>query len=294
VLAVSGSGAEHMARLADPMPPPWMRHPDIPRGSLGWRMGYGEGYQYAWSDWYGALSKAERAEYQRLFPEPVTWPGYYGDEPSPEGDEHWTEHVQHWRPHGTPAHSRAALAEAWRDGDPPEMIFFWKPRPGAYDQDCLGQWQPSPFTVDVDDYTCAEQYMMAEKARLFDDDETAAMIMRSADPKEMRALGRRVRNFDQRTWNRARHSIVLHGNYAKFTQDPRLREYLLGTGSRVLVEASPLDTIWGIGLPATSPKAADPADWRGQNLLGFALMEVRDEIARVWRNHALVDWSAVA
>jgi ribA/ribD-fused uncharacterized protein len=124
--------------------------------------------------------------------------------------------------------------------------------------------------------------MMAEKARLFGDGEALTQIMGTTDPRLMRALGRTVTGFDSEVWDKARYSVVLDGNYAKFTQDLALRTYLLSTAGKVLVEASPRDVIWGIGLNATNPQAANPAAWRGTNLLGFALMEVRDEIARVW------------
>jgi ribA/ribD-fused uncharacterized protein len=133
--------------------------------------------------------------------------------------------------------------------------------------------------------------MMAEKAALFGDEEILAQILATEDPKAMKALGRKVRSFDSTVWDKAKYSIVLNGNYAKFTQDDALREYLLSTADKILVEASPLDTVWGIGLGANNPKSVDPAQWRGRNLLGFALMEVRDEIARVYANHNRIDWN---
>ena len=83
--------------------------------------------------------------------------------------------------------------------------------------------------------------------------------------------------------------VLLNGNFLKFTQNPALREYLLSTGDNILVEASPLDAVWGIRMGKTNEHAQDPLKWKGQNLLGFALMEVRDEIRRVWKNAALCE-----
>ena len=102
-----------------------------------------------------------------------------------------------------------------------------------------------------------------------------------------------MRGFDQKVWDKFKYPIVLSGNWCKFSQNRDLREFLLSTGDSVLVEASPYDAIWGIRLPASSPEAQDPMKWRGQNLLGFALMEVRDELRRVTQNEMLCDWSSV-
>ncbi len=118
--------------------------------------------------------------------------------------------------------------------------------------------------------------MMAEKARLFDDTETLSRILGSKSPGEAKRLGRNVIGFDQRIWEEHRSEIVVKGNYLKFTQNKDLESYLLGTKKRVLVEASPVDPIWGIGLDSNSEFATIPLKWRGLNLLGFALMEFRD------------------
>ena len=122
---------------------------------------------------------------------------------------------------------------------------------------------------------------------MFEDEETARKILESDDPQKIKKLGRQVRNFDDQTWNEIKYSLVLNGNYNKFTHSDELRRFLLSTGDSVLVEASPYDCIWGIGLGADSDDAQDPRKWRGENLLGFALMEVRDEIRKVYANEAL-------
>ena len=135
--------------------------------------------------------------------------------------------------------------------------------------------------------------MMAGKAELFSDQEIREQILKCSDPKQIKALGRKVRRFDQKVWDKFKYAIVLNGNWCKFSQNRDLREFLLSTGDGVLVEASPYDNIWGIRLAASSPEAQDPMKWRGQNLLGFALMEVRDELRRVTQNEMLCDWNAV-
>lgn len=167
----------------------------------------------------------------------------------------------------------AELTRLQNEGTRLKFLFFWghrTPGPGY-----LSQWWPSPFTIGGTAYATAEHYMMAEKARLFGDEETAAAIIAASPPSRAKDLGRRVRNFDERTWRANRVAIVTRGNEAKFGQNKDLRDYLLGTRGRVLVEASPLDRVWGIGLAADDPRADDVTAWQGQNLLGFALMTTR-------------------
>jgi ribA/ribD-fused uncharacterized protein len=119
---------------------------------------------------------------------------------------------------------------------------------------------------------------MAEKARLFGNDEVRQRIVAAKHPAEAKKLGREVTGFDPQVWDEQKYALVQAGNYQKFRQYPNLKEHLLNTGSRVLVEASPVDAIWGIGLATDHPDAMQPAKWPGQNLLGFALMEVRDQL----------------
>ncbi|RKR87647.1 hypothetical protein BDK92_1939 [Micromonospora pisi] len=168
------------------------------------------------------------------------------------------------------------LNRALADGVRLKFVFFWKHRSdGVVDAGCLSQWAPSPFTVDGLDFATAEHYMMWRKATLFGDTGTAERILAAGHPHRPQTLGRQVAGFDQRTWEEHRYDIVLAASVAKFGQDPALREFLLGTGDRVLVEASPVDPIWGVGLACDNPDAAVPDRWRGLNLLGFALMDAR-------------------
>ncbi len=164
-----------------------------------------------------------------------------------------------------------------------KYVFFWGDTPrrdGQVDASCLSQWFHAPFTVDGVRYPTAEHWMMAGKARLFGDRETEQSIIAAPHPQQAKALGRQVNGFDTEIWQEHRFDLVVDGNIHKFEQNDTLRDYLLGTGERVLVEASPVDRIWGIGLAATDDRAEHPAQWRGLNLLGFALMEVRSRLSQ--------------
>ncbi|MDT0320805.1 NADAR family protein [Streptomyces millisiae] len=181
------------------------------------------------------------------------------------------------------ARSREELAALVGSGARVRWLMFWRHRPpeadGSVGPGVFSQWCPSPFVVDGQEYATAEHWMMAGKARLFDDARSVERILAARHPAEAQKLGRRVRGFDERRWAAARFELVVRGNVAKFGQDPALRAYLLGTRDRVLVEASPLDRIWGIGLAADDDRAEHPACWPGTNLLGFALMEARARLA---------------
>lgn len=170
---------------------------------------------------------------------------------------------------------------AEQSGQRLRYLYFWGHRPahGGVGAWCLSQWWPVAFTEDGHTFATAEHYMMAHKAWLFGDHDTAARILDAAHPGEAKRLGRAVRTFDETVWNARRFDIVVRGNVAKFGQHPDLREFLLGTRNRVLVEASPLDRIWGIGLAADDERAASPTTWLGLNLLGFALMAARGALA---------------
>lgn len=276
--------------IDNPMPPIWIMYPYITQYSIGWRMGAGEGYKYALYDWLKTLTAQEQKLYDEMFPRPIFWRKLSSEEFGEEVYENYSyELIPFWQKNGKPKYSISQLLTAQHTQDL-AYIFFWKPNPNTIDPSCLGQWQPAPFMVDIDDYTCAEQYMMAEKARLFEDDAIEKLIMQTADPKEMKALGKKVKNFDQTVWDKVKYSIVLNANYYKFTQNKEMRNFLLSTGNKILVEASPLDPIWGIGLGAEDPKAHNPTTWKGKNLLGFALMEVRDELRKLYKNYDKIDW----
>jgi ribA/ribD-fused uncharacterized protein len=171
-----------------------------------------------------------------------------------------------------------SLRRAVNGGARPSYRFFWGHKPrrdGALSDSCFSQWWPCQFVIDGQRYASAEQFMMAGKARLFGDTEALQRILATADPGRAKALGREVRDFVDETWTQARFDLVTRGNTAKFGQDERLRHYLLATRDQILVEASPVDRIWGIGLAADHEHVGQPEKWRGLNLLGFALMRTR-------------------
>ncbi|MFD0715752.1 NADAR family protein [Paenibacillus sp. GCM10027626] len=173
------------------------------------------------------------------------------------------------------------LRKAHLAGEKFKYVFFWghtPPTDGSINQSCFSQWWKSDFIVDGVQYCCTEQYMMAEKARLFGDGEMLGEIMKTSHPKEMKAYGRAVKDFDKEIWDARCYAIVKLGNLAKFSQNEPLGQYLKTTKKRILVEASPRDRIWGIGMGKSNPDAENPVKWRGRNLLGFALTEVRDQL----------------
>lgn len=141
--------------------------------------------------------------------------------------------------------------------------------------DVFSNWHEASFEYRGHKFNCVEQFMMYSKARLFNDHEIAEKIMATKDQKEQKALGRLVKNFDGKVWDEKCLSIVTVGCREKFSQNPKLLQALIATGDRVLVEASPYDKIWGIGLSENDPNAQLPEKWKGQNLLGVALTNVR-------------------
>jgi hypothetical protein len=150
------------------------------------------------------------------------------------------------------------------------FTFFWKSR--------LSQWQRAPFTLRGVTFTHAEQFMMYAKALLFSDREAAERILITETPGKQQAIGRTVRGFDEAVWAFFREGIVYAGNYARFSQNLDQRELLFATRGTTLVEASPHDLVWGIGLAANDPRARERSQWLGLNLLGFALTRVREAL----------------
>ncbi|WP_345588760.1 NADAR family protein [Streptomyces marokkonensis] len=210
--------------------------------------------------------------------------------------------------------SREALIGRVRAGARVKYLLFWGHRPlpdGRIGPSCLSQWWPSRFTVAGVEYATAEHWMMAGKARLFEDAEAERRVLAADHPAAAKKAGRLVRGFDEAVWERERFRIVVEGSVHKFASNPALRAFLLGTGrgerdeetpaedgrppagggrlpagggrlpaggGRVLVEASPVDRVWGIGLAPDDEAATDPERWRGANLLGFALMAARQRL----------------
>ena len=173
------------------------------------------------------------------------------------------------------------LKEQLNQDKHPEYLFFWghtPPKDGSNDISCFSQWFPSPFSVNGIAFPTAEHWMMWNKAILFGDKQTAEEIIRAEKPAVAKELGRKVKNFDPVQWTAASFALVIKGNQYKFEQHQKMKTVLISTGSKILVEASPFDTIWGIGMAKDHPDAGNPYKWKGTNLLGFALMEVREQL----------------
>lgn len=176
-------------------------------------------------------------------------------------------------------YSKSNLIERIRKGETLEYLFFWGHQPsadGSLSNSCFSQWWKCEFSDGHIRYCCAEQFMMAAKARQFHDESSLSEILAETDPAKIKQLGRQVKKFEAILWNERKFAAVVEGNFLKFSQNPALREFLLATGNAVIVEASPRDCIWGIGMGKDHPDSRNPEKWRGENLLGFALMEVRD------------------
>ncbi len=172
------------------------------------------------------------------------------------------------------------LIAAQESGAKLNFVFFWGEEPTSEEMGpyCMSHWYLTRFEVNGVIYVTAEQYMMAQKALLFGDKEVFDKIMSCPDPTEYKALGRQVRNFDPNVWEANKVRIVREGNMAKFSQNEELKEYLLSTGTSILAEASPDDCIWGVGLEEWQPEIGDPRNWEGENLLGYILMEIRENL----------------
>lgn len=179
------------------------------------------------------------------------------------------------------SYSTSWLLNKLAQGHRVNYLFFWGHQPGKTGEiikSCLSQWWRQDFVVAGVTYPSAEHWMMAEKARLFTDSELLKRILAAPSPAEAKKLGREIRGFMPELWETHKYQVVKTGNFHKFRQHQPLADFLLATNGWILVEASPVDTIWGIGLAADAADAENPARWQGPNLLGFALMEVRDQL----------------
>ena len=177
-----------------------------------------------------------------------------------------------------------SLRRMHQGGETVDFLFFYGhqlPSDGSTTESCLSQWYPCIFEAEGILYQSMEQYMMAQKAAYFGDYRTHARILGACTPRDCKALGRMVSGFQEESWRQVREQIVLCGNFQKFLQNPPLKSFLLQTGDRVLAEASLYDRIWGIGMSKGQPGIQDPGNWRGLNLLGFALMQVRTMLRRL-------------
>lgn len=150
-------------------------------------------------------------------------------------------------------------------------IFFWN---GIF-----SQWKRNfPFVIDGMTFNCAEQYMMYKKAMLFNDEDMADCIMDEEHPRDQQDWGRKVKNFNKDLWEANCKQFVFDANYAKFTQNPTIKDSMMLTEDKLFVEASPNDKIWGIGMSEDDEGVENPANWKGTNWLGEILTQVKRKI----------------
>ncbi len=179
------------------------------------------------------------------------------------------------------SYSNNWLIDKYAAGETLTYTYFWGHQPakdGSITKSCFSQWWLSPFEVNGVVYNTAEHWMMCKKAELFDDNIIAAQIVAASNPKEVKQLGRQIKGFDAAAWDAVKFEIVVSGNLHKFSQNEALKKFLLSTGNSILVEASPVDAIWGIGMAEDDKNIINPEQWKGENLLGYALMQVRDRL----------------
>jgi ribA/ribD-fused uncharacterized protein len=175
----------------------------------------------------------------------------------------------------------AELIAYVHNGNKVKYLPFWGHTPKnkqIIDKSCFSQWYDAPFTVGNVLYKTTEHYMMAHKAKLFNDQSAYQKILQCPHPKAAKSIGREIIGFSEEIWLQHRIAIVVAGSIAKFSYHPDLCSYLINTGDRVLVEASPIDRIWGIGLATDHHDIEHPDKWLGLNLLGFALMQARNSL----------------
>ena len=241
-------------------------------------------YNKVFGNYFNKLSNDDKEEYKKLFEEPIIFKGFYDNN---------LINKNIFSNNKTQKYYLEKLRRDFNSGKKIDFLFFYGHTNDKKEitKSSLSQWYIKDFKENDLVFNCMEKYMMYNKALLFDDKDIANEILNTNQPKAIKELGRKVKNFNDELWDKMKYKIVFTGNYYKFSQNTDLRNFLLSTKNKVLVEASPYDKVWGIKMKYDDENIENPFFWKGENLLGFALMEARDEIKRVYKNYDFVDWS---
>ena len=245
-------------------------------------------YNKIFHNYFNKLSNDDKEEYKKLFEEPIIFKGFYDGNMVNDYRREYCNNIEL-----NQKYSLLKLKKDFNSGKKIDFLFFYGHTNDKKEinKSSLSQWYIKDFKENDLIFNCMEKYMMYNKALLFDDKNIANEILNTNQPKAIKELGRKVKNFNDEAWDKMKYKIVFTGNYYKFSQNTDLRNFLLSTKNKVLVEASPYDKVWGIKMKYDDENIENPFFWKGENLLGFALMQVRDEIKRVYKNYDFVDWS---
>lgn len=278
------------------LPPPWLAMKKVYKMTTMSSPNYDQGYGLTFNPWFNSLSWPDKNKYYRMFPEPAPWHGWYMNFPFDDSTL-WYNHfgMFSWEAAGLLTYCRRWLKLEYQANRKHKLLFFNNNQSSKKEltKACLSQRYQYTFYGHDHEFTSAEHYMMFCKAELFGDYEASEKILKAKGIEEIFQLGRNVQGFKQDIWDKFKYNMVLNNNWLKFEPNPELLSFLLSTGETVLVNACKDDVIWGIGLTASDPDAKDPMKWRGYNLLGFALTQIREHIKWVTENEDKCNWDLV-
>ena len=267
-----------------PLPPQWLAFPSIECGSIGWRMGSGETYGELLYQWMEGLTEEELDLYHQMFPPPISWTGTWNpdwEQASEEVDAitfaHNNFYTYIWRPNKDTKYTPSMFP---REGNFQVRVFG--------PDSSFSPWFRSEFVYGGEDFWCAIQALVSDKASFMNDSKD---LSAAKTPEEVIQIEQSISAVDENMWKTWEYTAMLNVTWNKFFQNRELRQELLDTGDSLLVVALPGDSHWGIGMDPENPSAKNPWEWKGENLMGFALMEVRDELLRVCRYQNVCDWN---